>query len=156
MRFQSTASSCGAAALCNAALLLRSEPLLEDWVIDVAGTDGVDGTRPKGIVRAARIAGLDVRKYRSVKFPADITDPVVFAVDDDQHWVTAQKMASGRWLVVDSAALKNVAFSMTAGELSARACCGKNKKPFTYIVVREATDGPKPRVVYKLEVPKEV
>lgn len=156
MRFQSTESSCGAQALCNAVRLLRTEELLEDWVIDVAGTDGVDGTSPKGLIRAARIAGLAMRKLRKSQFPSGVTSPMVIAVDNDTHWLVCQRMASGRYLVVDSAAVKNVGFTMTEGELSARACCGKNKKPFTCLVITEATEGPKPRVVYKLEVPKEV
>jgi len=81
---------------------------------------------------------------------------MILAVSNDEHWVVAQRMANGRYLVVDGAAIKDAAFSMSQGELSSWACSGKSKKPFTALVISEATDGPKPRVTYKLEIPKEV
>jgi hypothetical protein len=93
---------------------------------------------------------------RLVNFPADVTDPMIIAVAQDEHWVVAQRMASGRYLVVDGAAVKDVAFSLSQGELSAWACSGKSKKPYTALVLSEATEGPKPRVTYKLEIPKEL
>lgn len=154
MRFQSNESPCGAVALYNACLLLRTQRLLEEWIIDVAGTAGPVGTQSKGITKAARVAGLGVKRLRSVNFPADVVDPMILAVDQDEHWVVAQRMANGRYFVADGAAIKDVAFSLSQGELAAWACSGKSKKPFTCLVVSEATEGPKPRVVYSLEVPK--
>lgn len=144
MRYQSDPSSCGAVALSNAVRLLRDLPILEEWVMNVAPTTGPDGTGTKNIIKAAHLAGLDARKLRSKKFPDECNDVMIMAVDMDSHWVVAQKMCNGRYLVVDGAAVRDAAYSMSAGDLMVRACNGKNpKKPYTAVVLTEGKSGSK-------------
>lgn len=112
--------------------------------MNVAPTTGTDGTSTKNIIKAAQLAGLNAKKLRSAKFPEDCNETMLLAVAFDEHWIVAQKMCNGRYLVVDGAATRDAAYSLSLGDLKVWACNGKNtKKPYTAIVLTEGDSGKK-------------
>lgn len=121
MRFQSTQSSCGAAALANAHALLVSKPVTEDEVIALAKTSW-QGTDDKNIMKAAKKLGLSASRIRCATVK-DLLGAAVYilAADRWEHWIVVMDLRIGRWLLVDSADNELVS-TVTVEELDAR--CG--------------------------------
>lgn len=138
MRYQSTKSSCGAAAVANALHLLQYPAPLEEEAIRLAGTRW-DGTSMAGVARAIKKSGYVAHEIRSKAFPHGIDVPMILLVDNGDHWVTVQKLPSGRWLVVDGAH-NDMVFTQTLAELTDRARRDGARKPFTAVAImmREA------------------
>lgn len=136
-RHQQHQGSCGSAALANALLLIRSTVVSEERIIALAATSW-DGTSPKGIMKAAKKLGLVAEKLRLKTFPSDVSDACVILVDQEAHYIATQRMASGRWLVIDSAH-NELCWSVTQEELALRAATHGIAKPYTIIVLKEAT-----------------
>lgn len=129
MRFQSTQSSCGAAALANAHALLVTTPATELEVIDLAKTSW-NGTDDKGILKAAKKLGLKASRMR-VKSLADLVTAnkvFILATDRWEHWVVACDLKIGRWLVVDSAD-NELAFTLSWPELETRCAFPGKRRP---------------------------
>lgn len=135
MRFQSTQSSCGAAALANAHALIVTVPATELEVIDLAKTSW-NGTDDKGMLRAAKRLGLNASRIRVKSLTDLLTADRVFilAVDRWEHWVVAFDLRIGRWLVVDSAD-NELAFTLSWEELAARCAFPGKRRPIHGIVI---------------------
>lgn len=135
MRFQSTQSSCGAAALANAHALLVTRPATELEVIDLAKTNW-NGTDDKGMLRAAKRLGLKASRIRVSSLANLVTADRVFilATDRWEHWVVAFDLRIGRWLVVDSAD-NELAFTLSWEELAARCAFPGKRRPIHGIVI---------------------
>lgn len=129
MRFQSTQSSCGAAALANAHALIVSQPLCELDVIDLAKTTW-DGTDDKGIMRAAKRMGLTPARFRLKSLQGVFNDGQVLVLSSERwtHWIAATKLQTGRWLVIDSAD-NELVFTLTQEELEARCFFPGKRRP---------------------------
>lgn len=109
MRYQSTASSCGAAAVVNV-LRVFGRRVAEPRVRRLAGTNA-DGTGAAGIVAALRGLGLTAAEFSGDKpgiawswLHGSLVHGrcVIMSVDDDSHWVAAIGAVGSRVVVVDS------------------------------------------------------
>lgn len=141
MRFQTTQSSCGAAALANAIALLQYPAPLEEDVIRSAKT-AWDGTSAGDIVKAARKLGYSAEKYTGKRLPETLC-PYVLCVDRDEHWIAVLSIVVGgpldpsnvRMLVIDSAH-NDLCYTLQPSELEKRATGTSKKKPFSAVIIR--------------------
>lgn len=96
MRFQSTAASCGPAALRNA-LAALGVARTEDELATLCGTDA-EGTPPRGLLKALREMGYDPVPIHEARGQVAwllllqalaAGHPAIACVDQDEHWVVA-------------------------------------------------------------------
>ena len=130
MKYQVTATSCGANALCNAIRFLGGEAD-EVKVMALAGTSW-DGTGEKGIKRAAKALGYRVDV---ITRPGLFWQPGVVCVDGGEHWIAAARLAGGTFVIADGASVELVRV-MTQDEFAARAT-DDNGKFFAMILTKK-------------------
>jgi hypothetical protein len=116
VRFQSTQSSCGPAAL-RTALLARRIVRSEDELAKLAGCTPADGTSPRGLLRALRLISQEhpavtpgvLNERRAdvaiLRLTAALQNGTValLCVDQWSHWVTAFGLLGHTVHVADSA-----------------------------------------------------
>jgi ABC-type bacteriocin/lantibiotic exporter with double-glycine peptidase domain len=123
---QSQKYTCGATAFANA-LEARGHDrrLTEEEAVALCGTTPLKGTPIAGLKKATKKMGLGVvdwtlpwdNAWARLRVALQRGAPVLLAVDQGEHWVTAVGLLDGRVLVYDPA--KCDLFSWGAGELTA-------------------------------------
>lgn len=121
MKYQVTATSCGANALCNAIRFLGGEAD-EVKVMALAGTSW-DGTSEKGVRRAAKALGYRVDV---ITRPGLFWQPGVVCVDGGEHWIAAARLVGGLVVIVDGASV-DLTKVITVEQFEARAVDEKGK-----------------------------
>lgn len=103
----------------------------------LAGGTTWDGTDPKGLKRAAKKLGFEMTEIRSKTFPSEETDVLICLCDSDTHYLAAQVLPSGRWLIIDGAHIEMV-LTYSLSMLQLRAAKHGARKPFHIFTLREA------------------
>lgn len=128
MKLQDDKFSCGAVALYNGLEAAGIDSPNVPELARLAGTSPVKGTNTSGVCKALRNLSITYEKLKTKdQFLAYCTlvgclvngSPVLLAVDDDTHWVTAVGYLGSRVLIADSAD-GEVIVSLERGELLAR------------------------------------
>lgn len=146
MRFQSTAASCGPAALRNA-LAALGVARTEDELATLCGTTA-EGTPPRGVLKALREMGHSPAVVHEARGQVAwllllqalaAGRPAIACVDQDEHWVAvfatlgARNEDGPRVLVADSGSSELV-HSYTAAEWLER-WGGPTRRPFYAITL---------------------
>lgn len=143
MKFQSTQSTCGAAAIANALAALR-RPVSEAEVIQASGLrDITQGMGPKDLKRALAKLGVGHTDLRHTSEPHGWLflldhlrqgEPVILAVDQDEHWVAAFGLLAGTVLVADGAH-NDLVLAYDRSSLMARWGSGDRRKTYWGLAV---------------------
>jgi hypothetical protein len=131
VKLQDDKFSCGAVALYNALEAAGVDSPAVPELRRLASTSPVKGTSTAGICKALRNLSITHAKLKTkdefVAYSAllgclSAGSPVLLAVDDDTHWVTAVGLLGSRVLVADSAD-GEVIVSLERGEVLDRWRC---------------------------------